>query len=202
MAVGVGVEVVADRSAGLDALARQYTEPFCPAGPAVVNGGEGVSISTGANTIGGSAPGARNVISGNALEGVRIYNSAGATVVQGNYIGTNAAGTAAVGNGGDGVHIMNAGNTIGGALAAERNVISGNALSGIHLLLGAADNNTIQGNYIGVNATATAVLGNLDLTTDERDAIQGALENMVRERAGGSGAAKLTNPVNIGVGTR
>jgi ubiquinone/menaquinone biosynthesis C-methylase UbiE len=52
------------------------------------------------------------------------------------------------------------------------------------------------------NPIVEAVLGSLDLTTDERDAIQGVLENMVRERAGGSGAAKLTNPVNIGVGTR
>ena len=52
------------------------------------------------------------------------------------------------------------------------------------------------------NPIVEAVLSSLDLTTDEREAIQGALENMVRERAGGSGAAKLTNPVNIGVGTR
>jgi hypothetical protein len=32
--------------------------------------------------------------------------------------------------------------------------------------------------------------------------IQQALEKMVRERAGGKGATKLTNPINIGVGTK
>ncbi len=46
------------------------------------------------------------------------------------------------------------------------------------------------------------VLGSLNLTDDERRVIQQALEEAVRERAGGSGAARLTNPINIGVGTK
>jgi hypothetical protein len=45
------------------------------------------------------------------------------------------------------------------------------------------------------------VLGGLNLTNDERGAIQQALERMIRERAGSS-AAKLTNPINIGIGTK
>ena len=126
----------------------------------VVNGGAGVYIATGSNTVGGSVAGARNVISGNADEGILIAGGAGSTVVRGNYIGTDATGMVALGNGSDGIHIQNAGNTIGGATAAERNVISGNTGDGIHLLLGGADNNTIQGNYIGVNATAALGLGN------------------------------------------
>ena len=52
------------------------------------------------------------------------------------------------------------------------------------------------------NPIVEEVLGSLNLTTDERGAIEQAIEKMVRERAGGSGAAKLTNPVNIGIGTR
>lgn len=43
--------------------------------------------------------------------------------------------------------------------------------------------------------------GTLSLTNDERGVVQQTLENMVRER-GGSGPAKLTNPINIGVGTK
>ncbi len=39
-------------------------------------------------------------------------------------------------------------------------------------------------------------------TNVERGVIQQALEKMVRKRAGGSGAAKLTSPINIGVGTK
>ena len=42
----------------------------------------------------------------------------------------------------------------------------------------------------------------LNLTSDERGVIQQALEKLVRERAGGRGAAKLTNPINIGIGTK
>lgn len=42
----------------------------------------------------------------------------------------------------------------------------------------------------------------LDLTDDERGRVKQALEMLVRERAAGNRAAKLTNPVNIGVGTK
>jgi ubiquinone/menaquinone biosynthesis C-methylase UbiE len=52
------------------------------------------------------------------------------------------------------------------------------------------------------NPIVETVLGSLNLTNDERGVIQQALEKMVRERAGGSGAARLTNPINIGVGTK
>lgn len=52
------------------------------------------------------------------------------------------------------------------------------------------------------NPIVEVVLGSLSLTNDERELIQQTLERMVRERAGGSGTAKLTNPVNIGVGTK
>jgi hypothetical protein len=41
-----------------------------------------------------------------------------------------------------------------------------------------------------------------NVTIDERGVIQQALEKKVRERAAGTGAAKLTNPINIGVGTK
>jgi ubiquinone/menaquinone biosynthesis C-methylase UbiE len=52
------------------------------------------------------------------------------------------------------------------------------------------------------NPIVDMVLGSLSLTRDERGMVQQTLEEMVRERAGGSNAAKLTNPVNIGVGTK
>lgn len=52
------------------------------------------------------------------------------------------------------------------------------------------------------NPIVEMVLGSLNLRNEERRVIQEVLEKMVRERAGGDGAAKLTNPVNIGVGTK
>lgn len=41
-----------------------------------------------------------------------------------------------------------------------------------------------------------------DLTEDQRAAVPQTLDGMLRERSGGSGPAVLTNPVNIGIGTK
>ena len=55
---------------------------------------------------------------------------------------------------------------------------------------------------VSSNPIVEMVLDGLNLTDDERDVIQQSLEKLVRARAGGNGAAKLTNPVNIGIGTK
>lgn len=135
------------------------------AGTAVLgNGGHGVYVFGPRNTIGGVAPGARNVISGNALRGVYLAGSASrANVIQGNYIGTNAAGTAALGNGENGIVIQDGpGNTIGGTSSSARNVIAGNGGTGLYITGNGATGNIAQGNYIGTNAAGRAALGNGD----------------------------------------
>ena len=114
------------------------------------------------NTIGGTAAGAGNVISGNNAVGVRIDKS-GATGnrVQGNYIGTDVNGTSALGNSSVGVFIGSApGNTIGGTAAGARNVISGNGLDGVQIFGISASGNLVQGNYIGTQIDGTSALGN------------------------------------------
>ncbi|HEX6185118.1 MAG TPA: Calx-beta domain-containing protein [Pyrinomonadaceae bacterium] len=133
----------------------------------LANGSDGVSISDATNyLVGGDTPGARNVISGNNGNGVLISLGSGHTVA-GNYIGTNATGTAARGNSGDGVIIVNSqNNVVGGDTAAARNVISGN-VDGVEIAgdagpgVAAANNNVVKGNYIGTNATGTAAVGNV-----------------------------------------
>jgi SAM-dependent methyltransferase len=55
---------------------------------------------------------------------------------------------------------------------------------------------------VNSNPIAGMMLDGLRLTDDERAAAVAALELAVRERAGGDGRARLTNPVHIGVGTR
>ena len=55
---------------------------------------------------------------------------------------------------------------------------------------------------VSSNPIVEMVLGSLNLTDDERHAIQQSLENIVRARASGNAAAKLTNPINIGIGTK
>ena len=52
------------------------------------------------------------------------------------------------------------------------------------------------------NPIVEMVLGSLSLTHDERGLVQQTLEKMVRERAGGGNGARLTNPVNIGIGRK
>jgi hypothetical protein len=123
------------------------------------NGETGVGITFAPNnTIGGTAAGTRNVISGNS-SGIVIGGS-GATGnrVQGNFIGTDVTGTKLLGNTNSGVVINGASsNTIGGTTAAARNVISGNR-EGIFLVETTA--NVVQGNFIGTDVSGTRDLGN------------------------------------------
>jgi hypothetical protein len=122
--------------------------------------GDGVHLATGADNaiIGGTSPAARNVISGNTDTGV--WTEADNGVIQNNYLGTNAAGTVGVSNFYDGIFIAAGGsnNLVGGTQATMRNIISANVSSGVCIEEFGADNNIVQGNYIGSNATGTAGL--------------------------------------------
>ncbi len=114
------------------------------------------------NAIGGTTPGAGNIISGNGGAGVLILHP-GSTGnrVEGNYIGTDVTGNAALGNG-SGVFIGagSSNNTIGGASAAARNIISGNRGNGIDITGVGTTGNVVAGNFIGTDLTGTAPLGN------------------------------------------
>jgi hypothetical protein len=131
---------------------------------ALANNNTGVLMSNApSNTIGGTSPGARNVISGNGLYGVDVF-SIGSTgnLVQGNFIGTNITGSAPIANSFDGVVIEDAaGNTIGGVSAGARNIISGNSGSGQNgVRIDGANGNQVLGNFIGTNVDGTVGLGN------------------------------------------
>jgi ubiquinone/menaquinone biosynthesis C-methylase UbiE len=52
------------------------------------------------------------------------------------------------------------------------------------------------------NPIVEIMLGELNLSSDERQIVQEALEKLVRERADRRGVAKVTNPINIGIGTK
>ena len=82
-------------------------------------------------------------------------------VVEGCFLGTNAAGTMAMGNG-IGVSLQGSSNTIGGTTTTARNIISGNTRHGVSLGGGAtvAQNNLVQGNFIGTDVTGTQLRGN------------------------------------------
>ena len=55
---------------------------------------------------------------------------------------------------------------------------------------------------VNSNPIAGMILAELNLTKEQTAVVQQALERLVRERSGGSGPAVLTNPINIGVGTK
>jgi parallel beta-helix repeat protein len=123
---------------------------------AQANHGHGILVQSGGNLI------SHNVISGNSNQGVCLYiSSASGNRLEGNYIGTNAAGTGKIGNAKSGVHVCGAANTtIGGALPGSGNLISGNREDGIVINQGGATNNYILGNRIGVTVLGNKRLGN------------------------------------------
>jgi titin len=131
-------------------------------GTAALGNEDGIYVSQTVNSvIGGTTAAARNVISGNTGRGVIIGAGSG-NHVQGNLIGTNAAGTAALGNGTDGVEVLSGatGTVIGGTTAGARNVISGNGQDGVFLSGSGTSGNTVAGNFIGLNKAGTAALHN------------------------------------------
>jgi parallel beta-helix repeat protein len=128
-----------------------------------------------------------NLISGNNFSGVNVV-SAGGNVIAGNRIGTDASGTAAVPNSGGGAGVVvqgsSAGNRIGGATAADRNVVSGNLQFGVWLLGAGVTGTVVQGNHIGLAADGATPLGN---TRDGVRVEAGASTNQIGGTAAGAG---------------
>ena len=117
---------------------------------------------------------------------IRIEGSSNNTI-GGNFLGTDASGTAAAGNlvgvyiHGNSSSNASADNRIGGTTAADRNIISANTVDGIQIWGAYATNNIVEGNYIGLDKNGTIDLGN----TNQGVAIfGGATSNTVGGSAG------------------
>jgi CSLREA domain-containing protein len=127
----------------------------------VPNGEDGLHVTGPNHTVGGTSDMHRNVISGNAGDGVELTSSSDTSTVGGNYIGTSTTGSAGLGNSGAGIRIVNSpSNTIGLSGFGPRNVISDNDTGGILITGSSADENVVAGNYVGTDATGTVDLGN------------------------------------------
>lgn len=156
----------------------------------------GINVQSGGGLIGGSAPGARNVISGNSGDGLMVGGvNNNLTAVQGNFIGTDITGNAALGNGGTGISVSGAGVTIGGTTAAARNIISGNGGFGNVSLSSVTSGCTIQGNYIGTDVT-----GNVALTNPKPGISIQTSGNTIGGVAAGAGNLISGNTVGIQIG--
>ncbi|MGI9107234.1 MAG: beta strand repeat-containing protein [Pyrinomonadaceae bacterium] len=144
------------------------------AGTGAVANGNGILILAGAanNRVGTDGNGTgdeaeRNLVSGNSDLGILIQNAGtSGNTIAGNYVGTNAAGTAALANR-FGILVLSgaANNRIGTNAdgtndAAERNLASGNTSSGIFLQNSGTNGNTVAGNYVGTNVNGMTAIPN------------------------------------------
>jgi titin len=160
-------------------------------GAAGGNAGDGIYIAAASiNNVIGSNPKSisglySNVISGNTLNGIRIYGSAG-NKIQANAVGTNPAGTSAISNKNNGILVTYYAteNTIGGTASYDSatgqtndptgnkgtvpivyiapplgNLISGNTQNGVHIDQ-YSELTALSGNFIGTNNAGTAAIGN------------------------------------------
>ena len=192
--LGVAVDDASGNGVTLDAGSVTLNDNYIGlnlAGAAAGNGGNGVYVSAASarNFIGLNGSGASgvvaNVISGNRGSGIVLAGSSANTVVD-NRIGTNAAGTSAIANRGDGIWITqrSRGNEIGGTAFVDTvtgqannptgskgtvtpvfvvpplgNLISGNRGNGVMIDTGSRGN-ALNGNFIGTTASGDGALGN------------------------------------------
>jgi len=154
-----GVVLTGAGTAG-NVVRGNYIGTDAPGAAAVANSQAGVAVTGAAS---GNIIGPGNVISGNANEGVLVSDAGtSGNVVRGNTIGLNAARTAALPNAWTGVQVNLAARDtlIGGASAAERNLISGNLRQGITISGAGTTGNVVRGNYIGTDAAGVMPLAN------------------------------------------
>jgi trimeric autotransporter adhesin len=145
-AAGVSGNVIQNNLIGTDATGTS----------ALGNTAQGISMGTGTgNIVGSFSVAGRNVISANGQHGI-LLNS-GSNFVQGNFVGTDVAGTAAIPNA-DGIFVAGGGNTIGGTAPGAGNLVSGNTTIGITLANQLVAGNTVQGNLVGTDVTGTVAI--------------------------------------------
>jgi hypothetical protein len=167
---------------------------------------EGVQVvDESTNTvIGGTSAADRNVISGNTGQGIMLSSADNGVVIEGNYIGTNATGTAALGNR-DGVGAGPSGSwlsgpsnvAIGGTALGAGNLISGNGdgpfTGGIGL--GGVSGATIQGNLIGTDAGGSHAIPNdpdgVEIFDNVADAVIGGTSPSARNVISGNATAGI-----------
>ncbi len=174
------------------------TQPSCSVPCIVLNGSsaggsaDGLYITAGSSTVKGL------VINSFGERGITI-ETGGSNIIIGNYIGTDATGTVAMGNGNDGVGILySSNNRIGGTTASERNIISncGGCYGGVNILFSASTGNLVQGNYIGTDVTGKVAMGNNAGVIIADDAVN----NTVGGTAPGAGNLIRFNATGVVIG--
>jgi len=158
-----------------------------------------ITFQTMGNTIGGTSPAARNVIaSNNGGSFASILTDGDNTLVQGNYIGTNAPGTAPIGTGPNGIVVENgSGSTIGGSVPGAGNVINSTGIGLQGPAFSAISNTTVQGNLIGTDATGTIAFQTLSTGINLGD----STNTMIGGSAPGAGNVMSSGGNGISIGS-
>jgi titin len=120
---------------------------------ALYNAEDDIDIASSFNVVGGTPPGARNIICGNG--GVAIF--APSNTFQGNYVGVAPDGITVPPGQGIAMTVYGDNNLIGGDTQGAGNVFSGWGQAGLQIL---GTNNVVQGNLMGTDATGTLARGN------------------------------------------
>ena len=146
---------------------------------ALGNSYDGVEIdASSGNTIGGTGTDAADVISGNGASGVEL-DGASDNLVEGDFIGTDATGTIALGNSGEGLEIdatyygPSTQNTIGGTSAIAGNLITDNGGPGVVVTGDPSVGDEIMANRIFGNTGQAIDLGDDGVTYDGTTPRQG-----------------------------
>jgi hypothetical protein len=140
-------------------------------GTLALGNSHGVVLDAPGSRVGGTTGFEANVIAGTTV-GAGVEVNSDDNVVQGNRVGTDAFGGAALQNLG-GISVAGDGNTIGGVAAGAPNLVSGNFFYGIRL---AGDDNRVQANLVGTDAAGVAPIGN---TGDGIEVIGTAADNTI-----------------------
>ena len=154
--LGLGGIALSGSAASGNVIQGNFIGTNAAGNAAIPNDGRGIAVQNAPNNlIGGTVPGARNIISGNHATGVRIFGgSATGNVIQGNYVGTDVTGTAFVPNS-RGLQSRSNNNLFGGPTPQAGNLIAGNGVDGV-ALTDEANSNVVQGNTIYGNHTGIA----------------------------------------------
>jgi CSLREA domain-containing protein len=176
---GTGVKTIAVGATGLGSLPtitdpvtiNGYTQPGSSPNTKAVGNDAALKIELSGDGAGETGLAITHVSGSSVIkglvinrfgEGIDIVGDTHGNRIEGNFIGTDPTGTIDRGNSDDGVNIANSAseNVIGGTTPAARNVISGNACNAV--FVSGANNNRIQGNYVGTDKSGTKALANGD----------------------------------------
>jgi CSLREA domain-containing protein len=173
-------------------------------GTRAIGNGFSISVEGDNNLIGGTDPGAGNVISGNFYAALTVYGNG--NTIQGNNIGTDATGKVAIPNDSTGLFLAfgASNNIVGGTDPGAGNVIAGNNYDGVYI---DGENNVLKGNFIGTDRKGVLNLGNKGsgiFLTDGPASPQGAHRNQIGGVDKGEGnviAFNGDNGVTVKAGT-